>query len=322
MKQLYNYLFRFKKLSFKERLDIHNYFEKHKLVRLYAMSPFLTSITVAVSIFFIGIFTSGFTEDEIVTWILFLLMAILIIGMFSCMLFIDELYLDTHLIFKENNILTQQRAYICSDLTNIDYLIQYFFETRRRINNPILNVFEFKNGVYLVEYIERIKQDSELSKLILATREIISSSDFNNVPKEVQIKVIEEKALELLVKANEKISLNEFLTIDTDYIETLNEKYETLKMSNKEDERNSSINYKLKADSLSLISKKENEKELSKLIDEVFSNENNLNRKYKISDKIKEILGEKSPKLIENTVVNYNSDYFLSKINKVRELVE
>ena len=315
MKQLYNYLFRFKKLSFKERLAIRSYFKQNKLFKITDVKIFATLMTIGT---FMLLIVTALNSKPFFFWLFIAFM----IFLWMLILEIMGFYEYSTISFEEGTTLTQKRRFINSDLKTINVLIEYFFGIGNTLKNPVLNVFEFKNGLYLLEYIERIKQDSELSKLILATREITYGEEFNDANEEVQKRVIEEKVLELLVKANEKIKLNEFLTINKHHIRLLNKEYKKLRMSNDESDMVTAIKYKLKADRLSLISKKENEKELSELIDEVFSNENNLNPEYKISDKIKEILGEKSPKLIENTVVNYNSDYFLSKINKVRELVE
>ena len=315
MKQLYNYLFRFKKLSFKERLAIRSYFKQNKLFKITDVKIFSTLMTIGT---FMILIVTALSSKSFFFWLVIAFM----IFLWMLILEIIGLYEYSTIIFEEGTTLTQKRRFINSDLKTINVLIEYFFGIGNTLNNPVLNVFEFKNGLYLLEYIERIKQDSELSKLILATREITYGEEFNDANEEVQKRVIEEKVLELLVKANEKIKLNEFLTINKHHIRLLNKEYKKLRMSNDESDMVTAIKYKLKADRLVLISKKENEKELSELIDEVFRNENNLNPEYKISDKIKEILGEKSPKLIENTVVNYNSDYFLNEINKVKELVE
>ena len=315
MKQLYNYLFRFKKLSFKERLAIRSYFKQNKLFKITDVKIFATLMTIGT---FMLLIVTALNSKPFFFWLFIAFM----IFLWMLILEIMDFYEYSTISFEEGTTLTQKRRFINSDLKTINVLIEYFFGMGNTLNNPVLNVFEFKNGLYLLEYIELIKQDSELSKLILATREITYGEEFNDANGEVQKRVIEEKVLELLVKANEKIKLNEFLTINKHHIRLLNKEYKKLRMSNDESDMVTAIKYKLKADRLVLISKKENEKELSELIDEVFSNENNLNPEYKISDKIKEILGEKSPKLIENTVVNYNSDYFLNEINKVKELVE
>lgn len=120
MKQLYNYLFRFKKLSFKERLAIRSYFKQNKLFKITDVKIFATLMTIGT---FMLLIVTALNSKPFFFWLFIAFM----IFLWMLILEIMGFYEYSTISFEEGTTLTQKRRFINSDLKTINVLIEYFF---------------------------------------------------------------------------------------------------------------------------------------------------------------------------------------------------